>query len=236
LIGGSSVCEIDENITMCGRFALSAITKDIEKLQQGILSKVEIKPRFNIAPSQDIAALLNDSPEKIITVRWGLIPYWAKDLSIGYKMINARSETIDSKPSYKIPFRQKRCLIFASGFYEWKKNEDKKVKTPYYFHLLNDEIFTFAGLWSFWEKGEEPITSATIITTAANDTVKPIHDRMPAIIRIEDWEKWLSLDTDLCDLKDLLKPFPANEMDTYEVSQAVNNPSHDSPELIEKAG
>jgi putative SOS response-associated peptidase YedK len=221
---------------MCGRFALSAITKDIEKLQQGLVSKIEITPRFNIAPSQEIAAILNSSPNEIQSAKWGLVPYWADDPAIGYKMINARSETIDSKPSYKIPFRQKRCLIFASGFYEWKKSEDKKVKTPYYFHLLNEKIFTFAGLWSYWEKGDKPITSATIITTSVNDIVKPIHDRMPVIIRLQDWHKWLSNDTDLCDLKELLHPFPADEMDTYVVSKAVNTPKNDSPELIEKVG
>ncbi len=220
---------------MCGRFALSVETKDVEKLQAGLVSKMEIKPRFNIAPSQDIAALLNDSPEEIRAVRWGLIPYWAKDMNIGYTMINARGETIDSKPSYKIPFRQKRCLIFATGFYEWKKSEDKKSKIPFFFHLLNDEIFTFAGLWSYWDKDGEPITSCTIITAEANDTVKPIHDRMPVIIKKDQWSKWLSNDTNPDELKTLIKPFPPDEMDVYEVSPQVNNPRNDFPELIEKA-
>ena len=221
---------------MCGRFALSAITSDVEKLQAGLTSKIEIKPRFNIAPSLQIAAISNISPNEIRPLRWGLIPHWADDPGIGYKMINARSETIESKPSFKIPFRQKRCLIFATGFYEWKKSEDKKSKTPYYFHLLNDNIFTFAGLWSYWEKGDKQISSATIITTNANDIVKPIHDRMPVIIRRENWQEWLSNETGIIDLKNLLHPFPSDEMDAYEVSQAVNNPRNDFPELIEKAG
>jgi len=219
---------------MCGRFALSVITSDIEKLQQGLVSKTEITPRYNIAPGQEISVILNSSPKEIQDVKWGLVPYWADDPAIGNKMINARSETIDSKPSYKIPFRQNRCLIFATGFFEWKKSEDLKVKTPYHFHLLNEEIFTFAGLWSHWEKGGRAITSATIITTSANDVVKPIHDRMPVIIRIQDWDKWLSNETDLCDLKELLNPYPAEEMGIYEVSRAVNNPIYDSPELIFK--
>ena len=236
LISGSSLCEIEESINMCGRFALSAVTSDIEKLQKGLVSKTEIKPRYNIAPTQDIAVIMNDLPNEVHSVHWGLIPFWAKEKSIGNKMINARAESVDQKASFKHPFKKKRCLILTTGFYEWKKEKGKNSKTPYYFHLLNDDIFTFAGLWSYWEKGEEPITSATIITTEANDLVGQIHDRMPVIIGKNDWEKWLSTETKPEELKSLLKPFPSEEMDTYEISKKVNNPENDFPEIIEKAG
>lgn len=221
---------------MCGRFALSAVTSDVEKLQKDLVSKTEIKPRYNIAPTQDIAVILNDAPNEVHSVHWGLIPFWAKDKSIGNKMINARAESVDQKASFKHPFNKKRCLILTTGFYEWKKTADKQGKIPYYIYLKDERIFTFAGLWSYWEKGEEPITSATIITTEANDLVKPIHDRMPVIIGKNDWEKWLSPETKAGELKSLLSPFSSEDMNAYEVSKKVNNPENDFPEIIEKAG
>ena len=219
---------------MCGRFALSVQTDDIEKLQAGLVSNIEIQPRFNIAPSQEIAAILNIAPKEVRAVRWGLIPFWADSPAIGYKMINARGETIDQKPSFKYPFKKKRCLIFATGFYEWKKKSSKGGKIPYYFHMKTGKVFTFAGLWDTWEKGEKPITSTTIITTQANETVKPIHERMPVIIKQNQWDEWLSPDSNTSDLKKMIQPYINEEMETYQVSQQVNSPQNEFPELIEK--
>lgn len=222
---------------MCGRFVSNAKPKQVEKeFDVKITGENHFQPRYNIAPTQTIAAVLEIDGKRIIeSLRWGLIPNWAKDISIGSKMINARAETLAEKPSFKNAFKSRRCIIPASGFYEWQK-KDAGGKQPFYFHLKNKEVFGFAGLWEEWLEREtgEQIETCTIITTEANQVLEPIHERMPVILQSKDYDEWLDAkvrDTDK--LQKLLVPCPAEEMDSYAVSRAVNNPTSDSSELID---
>jgi putative SOS response-associated peptidase YedK len=215
---------------MCGRFALSVKTEDIEKLKPGFTAEEELTPRYNIAPTQNIAVSLNDGKNSVSMARWGLIPFWAKDESIGNKMINARAETLLEKPSFSKSLKTKRCLIFADAFYEWKKSGDSKRKTPYLVKMKNSEPFTFAGLWDKWinPNGESVIT-AIIITTEPNELMKVIHHRMPVILDEEARTKWLAKESKNEELVSLLKPYPDIEMTAYEVSTIVNSPTADFP-------
>jgi putative SOS response-associated peptidase YedK len=218
------------NISMCGRFIFTDPSKikglmpdaDIDQL------KIEFAPSFNIAPSQNIPAMLNDGSGKVRLIRWGLVPSWAKDISIGYKMINARAETLSEKPAFKRLLKSRRCLIFAQGFYEWKR--DGKVKQPYFIHMKDGGAFAFAGLWDIWENDSDAIVSGTIITTAANSLISDIHDRMPVIIRPGDYKIWLNAGTS--SILDFIEPFPADEMEAYPVSPLVNSAAGNSSEFI----
>jgi putative SOS response-associated peptidase YedK len=170
----------------------------------------------------------NDNDRVGKQMRWGLIPFWAKDIKIGYKMINARAETIDEKPAYKHPFQKQRCLILADGFYEWKKQG--KEKQPYRFKLKNGEPFAFAGLWDRWET----LYSCTIITTKPNNLTKEVHDRMPVILPKDTYDLWLNPNMTETDyLKSLLVPYPEEEMVAYPVSTLVNSPKNDIPSVME---
>lgn len=221
---------------MCGRFALSATTKDIEKLKPGFVPAADFQPRYNIAPTQDIFVSLNDGKYEISTAKWGLIPFWAKDASIGNKMINARSETLLQKASFKNPFKKKRCLIFADAFYEWKKIPGEKTKVPYLIKMKSGVPFTIAGLWDTWKSPEETVVSATIITTGPNALMEEIHNRMPVIINEASRELWLTQDDKfLDDIQNLLVPYPEDEMEAYPVSTKVNSPANDLPEIMERA-
>lgn len=215
---------------MCGRFALSVKTEDIEKLKPGFISEENIIPRYNIAPTQSIAVALNDDSGRISFARWGLIPFWAKDESIGNKMINARAETLLVKPSFSKSLKTKRCLIFANAFYEWKKSGESRLKIPYLVKMKNSEPFTFAGLWDKWINPQgETVISTTIITTEPNGLMKIIHNRMPAILDEEARTKWLAKESKAEELVVLLKPYPDYEMTAYEVSTMVNSPVADFP-------
>jgi putative SOS response-associated peptidase YedK len=220
---------------MCGRFALSPKTKDIEHLVPGIKLEGELKPRFNIAPTQDIACILNESPTELSYLRWGLIPSWSKDESIGNKMINARGETISEKPSFRNAFRKRRCLILSSGFYEWKKTEGVAKKSPYFIFLRSGMPFAFAGVWESWKNPETGIriNSTSIITTFANELMLRLHDRMPVIIHPDNYELWLdNRNEDQNELLSILKPYSSEEMECYPVSDVVNNPRNDIEECI----
>lgn len=217
---------------MCGRFTL---TEAIHKLQMAFeftYSGGEIVPRYNIAPSQNILTVVGNGNERMgRQMKWGLVPFWAKDVKVGHKMINARAEGIDSKPSFKTPFKRNRCLILADGFYEWKKTDEGKQ--PYRFIMKDEEPFAFAGIWDTWHKGNYPLVSCTIITTDPNKLTEQVHDRMPVILQERDFEDWLNPnfeDTDF--LKSLLVPFPAGKMDMYPVSAKVNSPKNEQAELI----
>ncbi|HEX9929306.1 MAG TPA: SOS response-associated peptidase [Pyrinomonadaceae bacterium] len=225
---------------MCGRYVLKAEKEAIEKEFDSIVEQAKQAeqlnhPRFNIAPSQIVLAVRQFEFERIANgLKWGLIPSWAKEESIGNRMINARAESITEKPSFRNAFRSRRCIVPASGFYEWKQTGGKGAKQPFYFHLKDKPVFGFAGLWETWktEEGEE-IESCTIITTEANAVLAPVHDRMPIIIKPEDYEAWLdpkNFDTD--DLQKFLKPYPSYEMASHAVSRQVNSPSFDGEELI----
>ncbi|WP_271853481.1 SOS response-associated peptidase [Planococcus maritimus] len=225
---------------MCGRFALYA---DYEALlerfdiEEAALAQDLYEKNYNVAPSQQIAAVINDGKQnRLGTFRWGLIPSWAKDQKIGYKMINARGETAAEKPSFRTAFKKKRCLIPATAFYEWKKAEGGK--TPMLIHLESDELFAFAGLWESWEAPNgEVVHSCTILTTQPNALMAGIHDRMPVILSKGDEKVWL--DPNIQDpelLNELIKPYQAEELEAYEVSGAVNSPKNNGQELIRKIG
>lgn len=215
---------------MCGRFG--CVECDIRKISERFnvtQPDLEVRPRYNIAPTQNVYAILNVSPNNLTLARWGLIPHWAENPLMGNRMINARSETLTIKPSYKGLVKTKRCLIIADSFYEWKK--ERVRKRPFRITLKDDSLFAFAGLWDVWEEDGQKLLTCTIITTAANALIATIHDRMPAILRREDEEKWLK-ERQYSEALSVLKPFDANAMKAYEISPLVNSPDHDSPEVI----
>ena len=230
--GKKKLPAIDGVILMCGRFSLAVDYTALEEKFHFTFPD-DWNPRYNIAPSQSILTVTQKENRRVgQPMRWGLVPFWAKDMKIGYKMINARAETLAEKPSYKHPFRKQRCLIPADGFYEWKKIG--QTKQPYRFQLKSGEPFAFAGLWDQWKQGNDILYSCTIITTHPNSLVGEVHNRMPVILREDDYETWLDPEmTDLYSLQSLLAPYPEEKMEVYPVSQRVNSPKNDDPSLIE---
>jgi len=217
---------------MCGRFT---ITIEPAFFQQELdLGKVpaEWTPRYNTAPTQDIPVVLDKDTRDVEMLRWGLIPFWAKDEKIGYRMINARSETIQEKPSFRNAFKQRRCLILADGFYEWQKQSGSAPKVPYYFQLADGAPFAFAGIWESWNpEPEETVRSCSIITTTPNDLVAMAHERMPVILDKSMMWDWLQ-EKPADNLQAMLAPYPAEKMRARPVGLAVNNPKNDSEECI----
>jgi putative SOS response-associated peptidase YedK len=221
---------------MCGRFALLAAGPAIAQ-QFGVEVTHEIAPRYNIAPTQPVAAVrLDQKGERELTYfRWGLIPSWAKDPKIGSRMINARSETVAEKPSFRAAFKRRHCLLPASGFYEWQKQNGRKQ--PVYIHPADDSIFGLAGLWEMWHDPDGGvIETCTILTTSPNEMMESIHNRMPVIIEAEDYSMWLDPGDNPQQTLHLLRPYPAEEMEAYAVSTAVNNPRNEGPQNIEPLG
>ena len=221
---------------MCGRFTSRATPKQVKKeFKAAVENPAILTPRYNIAPTQMIPVVLDDTGTRIVTqLKWGLVPSWAKDALIGSRMINARAETVAEKPSFRDAFKRRRCIVPASGFYEWKRAA-KGAKQPFYFYLKDKEVFGFAGLWEEWTDKEtgDLLETCTIITTEANAVLEPIHDRMPVILKSGDYDRWLDTkETDTEKLKTLLVPYPAAEMSSHAVSRAVNSPTADAPELI----
>lgn len=216
---------------MCGRFSLFQANDEIliERFGASKMEKAFVK-RYNISPSQDIYAILNESPEVISSIKWGLVPFWAKDPEIGNRMINARAESLTEKPAFKSAIRSKRCLIPADGFYEWKK-EPKGPKRPFRITLKDEALFAFAGLWDIWEKDNKKIVSCSIITTRANSIIEPIHERMPVILKKEDETKWLS-ENNLPAVLNLLRPYSSKAMRTAEISTLINSPGNDREEAL----
>ncbi|OCA84327.1 hypothetical protein A8F94_16595 [Bacillus sp. FJAT-27225] len=216
---------------MCGRFSL--ITDVYALMQQYDFEFAgELAPRYNIAPGTDILAIVNRNGKRVgMEFRWGLIPFWANDEKIGYKMINARSESVHEKPSFKHPLKTRRCLIPADGYFEWKR--EGKIKQPYRFVSSDDTPFAFAGLFDRWDKDGKTIFSCTIITTAANEKTGAIHDRMPAILEPEQQEIWLDPSVnDPLELTSLLAPYPSEKVDFYEVSTLVNSARNEDKQII----
>lgn len=218
---------------MCGRYTLTVDPSEL--MERFDLQSADIvpAPRYNIAPTQIVSVVFDESPHTLSSARWGLVPAWAKDLSIGYKMINARAETLDEKPSYRALLRRKRCLVLADSFYEWQKNADGS-KTPIRLMLQEGAPFAMAGLWDVWKTPEgERIRSCTIITTTPNSIASQVHDRMPAILPRSAEAEWLKrANDDPGYLKSLLGPYPAELMTSYAVSPRVNSVKNDAPELI----
>ena len=219
---------------MCGRFTLTADPNDLREAFPWLNIPQNPTPRYNVAPTQPVAVIPNNGKQTLDYYNWGLVPFWAKDPSIGSRMINARSETLMEKPSFKSAFKRKRCLIPATGFYEWKAVEGQKTKTPMYIQLKTGKPFAFAGLWDRWESKEgSTILSCTIITTSPNELVGQIHNRMPVILNPENYSLWLETgEPPLEKLNQLLQPYPEAEMQAYEVSRLVNKPDVDNPSLI----
>ncbi|MDY6935600.1 MAG: SOS response-associated peptidase [Spirochaetota bacterium] len=217
---------------MCGRFAQICSKAVIEEEFEVEEVTFDLKPSYNVAPGQDVAIIIDDGTRRLHQFQWGLIPFWAKDPSIGRRMINARAETIYTKPSYKYAFRSRRCLVVADGFYEWRR--DGKMKVPVFLRQRSERPMGFAGLHETWiPKKGEPINTCTIITTEANELVKQIHNRMPAIINKEDEYIWLnSAIEDKKLLLPMLNTDESHKMEGYEVSTYVNSPKNNSPECI----
>ncbi|MCM3587996.1 SOS response-associated peptidase [Mesobacillus maritimus] len=222
---------------MCGRFTLTATFEQVidRFVIESFALEVPYQPQYNISPSQSVLAIINNGEiNKMGYLRWGLIPPWAKDEKIGYKMINARAETLEEKPSFRKSYQQKRCLIVADSFYEWKR-QNGKDKTPMRIKLKSNELFGMAGLWEKWlSPTGQAIFTCTVITTTANQLVQDIHDRMPVILEPETEKIWLDPNTPMNELKPLLKPIEENLLEVYEVSSLVNSPKNNSIGLIQK--
>jgi putative SOS response-associated peptidase YedK len=219
---------------MCGRFTLTIEPGQLQSAFPWVEFPDDLKPRYNIAPSQPIGVVSNNGLNQFEFYIWGLIPSWAKAGRSVNGFINARAETLAEKPTFRAPFRKRRCLILADGFYEWKADPSGKSKTPYYIKLKSGNPFVFAGLWDSWKDKEgSEIRSCAIITTEPNQLMQTIHNRMPVILASEHYEQWLSSGDGNPDLlSNYLKPYPAEKMVAFPVSKAVNSPQNDTPECI----
>jgi putative SOS response-associated peptidase YedK len=220
---------------MCGRFALYSDPPTLAR-QFGAEAPADLRPRYNVAPTQTIPIVRQvEEGRQFALARWGLIPRWAKEMDTGYSTINARAETVATKPAFRSAFRYRRCLVPADGFYEWQAVPGSRVKQPYFIGLRDQEPMALAGLWERWQSPQEDeLESCSIIVTDANDLMRPIHDRMPVILDPADWNAWLNPDAgDLDVLQDLLRPFPAEAMAARPVSTRVNSPRNDVPECLE---
>ena len=225
---------------MCGRFVSSSSSDEIASyFGADEVSESVLEPNFNVTPTRDVYAVLETgSVRRVEPLHWGLVPFWAKDVKIGNRMINARAETVAEKNSYRVAFRKRRCIIPADGFYEWTKIKGQDKKQPYFIHRDDDEPIAFAGLWEVWKgpdrDSEEELHSCTILTTEANDTMAEIHHRMPVILPPGEWATWLDPDQDDLDtLGQLLVPAPNELLTMHPVSTEVNNARNRGEHLIE---
>lgn len=219
---------------MCGRFTLTTELDDIIETFSIENNLIDYTARFNIAPSQTVAVISNAEGTRVLDgYRWGLVPRWAKDIKIGYSMINARAETVESKPAFRNLLSRNRIILVADGFYEWKT--EGKEKQPYRFQVDSGRVYGFAGLFDEWkDPNGKLIRSCTIITTTANALVQPIHNRMPVILQPESVAPWLDSSTDRKQVLELLKPYPAESMFKYPVSKKVGNVKNIESDLINK--
>jgi len=219
---------------MCGRFALTVDPADLQDAFTEFIFPLQGAPRFNIAPTQPILALPNDGTSKANFFVWGLIPSWAKDQSIGSRLINARAETLAEKPAFRAAYKYRRCLIFSDGFFEWQARPGSKSKIPFFIHLKSGAPFAFAGLWEHWQTADgSEIHSAAIITTEPNKLMAPIHNRMPVILNHTGYAQWLDPSPQAPErLQSLLIPYPAEELSAFPVSTLVNSPANDSREIV----
>ncbi len=218
---------------MCGRFTLTA-RREAVAAALDLDDFFELPPRYNIAPTQWVPAVRLD-PEaggrEFTALKWGLIPPWVDEPAIANRLINARAETVADRPAFRSAFRRRRCLVVADGFYEWSREYGR---SPYYFRLRDGGPFAFAGLWERWERGEEPVESCTLITTAANGVVAPVHGRMPVLHKPEHFARWLDPGEERPDtLRALLAPAPEDWLAAHPVSKLVNNPMNEGPRCIE---
>jgi putative SOS response-associated peptidase YedK len=223
---------------MCGRFALHTSADKLAELFQ-LPEEPVLVPRYNIAPTQPVGIVRMDAQRtsrEWALAQWGLTPSWAKDPSLGARMINARAETVEEKPAFRAAFKRRRCLLPADGFYEWQKTG--KGKQPYYISLTDGVPFAIAGLWEYWEGADgSALESCALLTTDANELMAPLHNRMPVIIAPEDYEDWLLADVErdtrsLTILRHLLRPYPAEAMTAYPINAYVNNPRNEGAACI----
>jgi putative SOS response-associated peptidase YedK len=223
---------------MCGRYAIfGPVSRRNREALEFLEQQLDFAPTYHAAPTQQLPVFRVSARRgrELALLRWGLVPFWAKNVAIGAKLINARGDTVAEKPAFRESFRRRHCLVPMSGFYEWRKVGTGRA--PYYVHLLNTDVFAAAGLHEFWpgRDGAPPVESFTIITTEANDLMRPLHDRMPAILRESDYEAWLApQDQAPAALQALLAPYPAEEMRAYPVSPRVNSAKNDGPELVQE--
>jgi putative SOS response-associated peptidase YedK len=221
---------------MCGRYTLSSPSDLLADLME-VKEAPELAARYNIAPTQEAPILRmageSSTERELLLLKWGLVPFWADDPAIGNRMINARSETVAEKPSFRTSFKKRRCAVLADGFYEWKKTGSRKQ--PFFFCLKSRRPFGMAGLWDCWDKGEgPPLETFTILTTSPNEVVAEAHHRMPVILSQPDLARWLDPGADVkSDFETLWDPYPAAEMEGFAVSTYVNNPANDTPRCIE---
>ena len=218
---------------MCGRYTLSAPGSAVAELLE-LETTPQLVPRYNIAPTQESAVVRSaGGGRSLAELRWGMVPYWARDPGIGGRMINARAETAATKPAFRSSLRRRRCLVPADGFFEWRRTP--AGKQPYLIRLAGSEPFAFAGLWDRWVPHQgEPIESFTILTTRPNERLAPLHDRMPVILQPRHHELWLDPEETRAErLEAALQPFPADEMTLFPVSTVVNKPANDTPECVE---
>ncbi len=218
---------------MCGRYALKTSVPEIARIL-GAESNAEFAPSYNVAPSRHVPVCRTsvEGKRELNLLRWGLVPHWAKEINDRYRMINARAETVADKPAFRAPFRQRRCLVPADGYFEWKAGPERKQ--PYFIHRNDDSPVFLAGLWDRWEKGQDgPLDSFAIVTTSASERLSSVHDRMPVILDPDDHEAWLNPELkNPKDLLSLLKPNPGKELLLTPVSTFVNNPRNDDPRCL----
>ena len=219
---------------MCGRYSLIADLGELARRFEFDGDWLTFDSSYNVAPTQEVLTVVGGESRRAGYMRWGLIPSWAKDPSIGSRMINARAETVAERPAFRTALRRRRCLVLADGFYEWQKSASRR--RPMRVVMRSGEPFAFAGLWETWRDPEgEVVPSCTILTTEANDLLRPIHDRMPVILSRDDEDFWLDRsESDPAALANVLNPYPTNEMDAYEVSPLVNSYVNDGPEVIDR--
>jgi putative SOS response-associated peptidase YedK len=217
---------------MCGRYVLTA-SPELVQQEFKLGDAPRLAPRYNIAPTQPVAIVTNDAPHELTIVKWGLIPSWSKDAKIASTLINARSETADSKPSFRSAFKYRRCLIPVTGFYEWLATDDGKI--PHFIHVKDQEISAFAGLWEVWRNPEgDEVWTCSILTTDAAENIKHLHHRMPVILDGEARDIWLDKGSDVNELPALMKTYDSDKIDFYPVSKAVNSVKNDDASLLQR--
>ncbi|MGI8740676.1 MAG: SOS response-associated peptidase [Gammaproteobacteria bacterium] len=213
---------------MCGRY----VTRDqaaIERYFNISSHQFRLTDRYNVAPSTTVPVVRSIDGERIMSgMHWGLIPFWAKDKKIAYKTINARAETVATKPAFRAAYKARRCLLPASGFYEWKRNVEPKQ--PHFIHKHDSSPLAFAGLWETWKGADDTLESCTIVTTEANEMMAELHNRMPVILDPQDFDWWMTGKTE--EVGQLLAPCPSENLDAYPISRRVNNPRNEGPEIL----
>ena len=220
---------------MCGRFTLAPESRELIRELNLVEFPDNFVPRYNIAPTQPVATIRDITSRKVEWLHWGLIPSWAKDPRIGLRMINARSETLLEKPSFRDAFLKRRCLILADGFYEWQKHAGKEPSSPFYFFLKDHQPFFFAGLWDQWRsESGELLETCALITGSPNELVSPIHDRMPIILDPQNCWDWISPSTTVETLRFSFHPYSAEKMSAYPVSTLINQSGLETPDLVKQ--